>query len=435
MLAIHGGKPLVGAVRVSGSKNAALPIMAASILAHGPVRLCYVPQLSDVATLASVLTELGMTVHRRVDGALHLETVDLRPIQASRRFVRRMRASFCVLGPLLARRRRAVVPLPGGCLIGDRPIDVHLRGLAALGANLRVVGDHCIAQASRLRGTTIDLRGPLGPTVTGTANVLSAAVVARGTTVLTSAACEPEIADLARFLVSLGARIEGIGESTLVVHGVDSLDGGQHTIIPDRIEAATLLLAGLVTGGSVIVEGACAEHLAVPLSTMQASGATITIDGQRITGAANETRKPFSIDARPYPGMPTDLQAQFTVLAGLAGGRSVVRDHVFPDRFAHLAALRRFGMLIERVENTALVVGQTSLSGARANATDLRASAALVLVALAADGRSTISGLRHLRRGYEALDEKLRSLGAHLRMSAPPRSAPVPMPGLLAAAK
>ena len=412
-LRIRGPTRLVGELAASGSKNAALPIMAASILAKEPVRLADVPELTDTATLARLLRKLGVAVEQR-GNEVSIETIDHRPVRADPGLVGRMRASFCVLGPLLARRGRAIVPLPGGCKIGERPIDLHLRGLAALGADIGVERGHVVARARRLTGARVDLTGPRGPTVTGTANVLSAAVLARGTTTITGAACEPEVVDLGRFLQSLGAKIEGLGSNTITVEGVEELGGGEYTIIPDRIETATLLLAAAITRGSVLVTGTAPEHLAAVLEKLCEAGAAIETTATSIRLAMSHRPKPVSILAQPYPGLPTDLQAQWTAWMCLATGRSSVCDGVFPERFAHVAELQRLGADLARRGASVQVAGVDAFRGAEIVACDLRASAALVLAAMAAEGETLIRRAHHLDRGYEHLDKKLTALGARI---------------------
>lgn len=409
---ITGGVPLSGQVRVSGSKNAALPIMAASILADGPVDLLNVPRLKDVTTLARVLRELGIRVSRPTAKRLRLETIDHAAVKAGYRHVRRMRASFCVLGPLLARRGRAVVPLPGGCNIGDRPVDLHLAGLTALGADVRVSGGYVIAESRRLRAASIDMTGPYGPSVTGTANVLSAATLARGTTTIHGAAREPEIVDLGRFLNSLGARISGLGSTTIQIEGVTRLGGGTHRIIPDRIEAATLLLAALATGGWATVQGVRQEFLSSVLEVLNAMGASWEHTADTVTVRSNGRVRPTKICATPYPGIPTDVQAQLMTLASLAAGTSEVSDAVFPERFGHVPELNRLGASIRRHGSRAVVHGVTRLVGTAVRACDLRASAALVIAGLAAEGVTLVERIGHLDRGYEHLERKLRKLGA-----------------------
>jgi UDP-N-acetylglucosamine 1-carboxyvinyltransferase len=409
-----GGTPLSGTVRAGGSKNAALPMMAASILAAEPVRLDGVPHVADVDTMSRLLAQLGMDVGRTPDGGLRLETADPTPVRASYRLVRRMRASFCVLGPLLARRGKAVVPLPGGCNIGPRPVDLHLKGLAALGADLRIEHGHVVARAPRLVGTTIRLAGPRGPTVTGTANVMTAAVLARGVTIITGAAREPEIVDLGNMLNRMGARIAGLGTATLRIRGVEQLHGATYRVIPDRIEAATLLLAAATTRGRVTVVDALPEHLGAVLDALRAAGLEVDVAHDRVTLAAAGPLRPVDITARPYPGIPTDVQAQWMALLSVIPGQSTVRDLVFPGRLMHVAELNRLGARIEVRDGAAVVEGVERLTGAQVTASDLRSSAALVLAGLAAQGKTIVHHVHHLDRGYERLDEKLARLGAHI---------------------
>ena len=299
-----------------------------------------------------------------VDGHLTLETLDPRPVRAREELVRRMRASFCVLGPLLARRGRAVVPLPGGCNIGNRPVDLHLKGLAALGANLRLEHGCVVATARRLIGAAIDLYGPYGPTVTGTANVMSAAVLARGVTTIHGAAVEPEIGELGRFLIALGARISGLETPTIRIEGVDQLGGATHRLLPDRIEAATLLMAAAITGGSATVAGVVPEHLGGVLALLRAAGAEIDTSGDRVSIAVAGRLRAVDVVAQPYPGIPTDVQAQWTALASLADGVSTVEDRVFPARFLHVAGLNRMGARVACRGNAAIVRGVARLGGA-----------------------------------------------------------------------
>ena len=419
-LSIRGGVPLSGTVAVSGAKNAALPMMAAALLTDEPLRLANVPQLTDVRTMARLLQRLGVRVCRD-DDRLTLETIDTRPVRAPLRLVRQMRASFCVLGPLLARRGRAVVPLPGGCRIGDRPVDLHLKGLRALGADIRLRHGAIVARAERLRGATIDLAGPAGPTVTGTANVLCAAVLAEGETLVRGAAREPEIVDLGRMLTAMGAQISGLGADTIQIEGVARLHGAEHTIIPDRIEAATLLLAAAITGGDVTLTRAAPGDMLAVLESLRAAGCRIKADDDCIRLAAPRRPLPVSLSAEPFPGVPTDVQAQWTALMALADGGSQVADRVFPARFQQAAELRRLGARIHVNNGAAHINGVPALSGAALVASDLRASAALVLAGLAAHGETTIAAAHHLDRGYERLDAKLRHLGARItRRDSPP---------------
>jgi len=413
-LRITGGVPLSGTVEAAGSKNAALPIMAAAILADEPVRLEGVPRLLDVRTLWRVLEELGVEVTPILDGGLRLETIDPRPVRARCDLVRRMRASFCVLGPLLARRGRAVVSLPGGCNIGPRPVDRHLAGLAALGAKLRIERGYVVARARRLVGTEISLSGPNGPTVTGTANVLCAAVLAKGVTTIRGAAREPEIVDLGHFLNAIGARIVGLGTSTLRIHGVRELGGASYRIIPDRIEAGTILLAAAISRGQATVTGVVPDHLRAVLAGLRAAGIEVRAGRDWVAVEARDRPEPVNVTAQPYPGIPTDLQAQWMALLATADGTSIIEDRVFPTRLVHAAELNRLGAQITISGHTAVVRGVPRLSGARVLASDLRASAALVLAGLAAEGETRVDRIHHLDRGYERLDEKLRRLGASI---------------------
>ncbi len=387
-------------------------MMAAVLLADGPLVLERVPQLTDVRTMARLLERLGVEVTRSPGNRLRLKTVDPAPAVAPFRLLRRMRAGFCVLGPLLARRGRAVVSLPGGCNLGHRPVDLHLAGLAALGADLRVDRGYVVARARRLTGAPVDLIGPRGSSVTGTANVLSAAVLARGETVIRGAAREPEIVNLGHLLVKMGGRIDGLGTSTLRIRGVDQLGGAAHPVIPDRIEAATLLVAAAMASGRATVAGIVPEQLTAVLAVLDAAGAAVDVGDESISLCAGRALRPIRVVAEPYPGVPTDVQAQLTALACLAGGRSTITDAVFPERFLHVAELCRLGARIERGRAVALVDGVERLAGAPVVASDLRASAALVLAGLAARGTTTVHHIHHLDRGYERLDEKLASLGA-----------------------
>jgi UDP-N-acetylglucosamine 1-carboxyvinyltransferase len=412
---ILGGRRLCGTVRAGGSKNAALPMMAAAILADGPVRLEGVPRLADVDTLSLLLEQLGMEVRRTEDDAILLRSIDPQPVRADYELVRRMRASFCVLGPLVARRGKAVVSLPGGCNVGPRPVDLHLAGLAALGADLRIEHGYVIAEAGHLVGTTVSMAGPRGPTVTGTANILSAAVLAEGRTTITGAALEPEIIDLGRFLNCLGAKIGGLGTPVLEIEGVRRLAGGCHAVIPDRIEAATLLLAAAITRGEVTVAGTVPGHLQAVLEKLRQAGCRVAVQDDRITLAAAGRPRAVEITAEPYPGVPSDVQAQWMALLSLADGRSTVRDLVFRSRFLHAAELNRLGARIELGDAAAVVRGVGRLTGAEVTASDLRASAALVLAGLAAQGETLVHEIHHLDRGYQRLDEKLNLLGADVR--------------------
>lgn len=422
LLIIRGGTPLRGRIAISGSKNATLPILAASLMIDGATRIVGAPRLTDVETLCEVLKTLGVEVSRSFDG-LTVEVRDDSHCLAPYELVRKMRASVCVLGPLLAKRGRAAVSLPGGCNIGDRPIDIHLRGLAALGADLTLDRGYVVGTAKRLRGAEIDLQGPRGSSVTGTANLLMAATLGRGKTVLRRAAEEPEIEDLCRFLIAAGARIEGIGSETLEVTGVEALDSATHRVIPDRIEAGTWMMAAAMTGGDVTLDGVIVDHLDEVVKSLKSANIQIQPMSPReastklptcVRVKASGMLRAVDAIAQPYPRFPTDLQAQWTALMTQAEGRCQIRDEIFPDRFRHLPELVRFGADVVREGSCAVVNGSRRLRGTAVTASDLRASAALVLAALAAEGESIIRHIHHLDRGYERLDEKLASLGAYV---------------------
>ncbi|QDT55352.1 UDP-N-acetylglucosamine 1-carboxyvinyltransferase MurA [Caulifigura coniformis] len=418
MLVIRGGQPLRGTVRTSGAKNAALPIMAACLLTDGPVRLSEVPKLADVDSLSQLLRLLGVDVEATGPQELSLRVIDRQHFTAPYDLVRKMRASICVLGPLVARRGRAKVSLPGGCNIGHRPIDLHLRGLEALGAQIRVEGGYVEASARRLRGATISLAGPCGSTVTGTANIMAAAVLASGVTTITSAALEPEIVDLAEFLNGLGAQITGQGTPEIRIEGVAALSGGKYSVIPDRIEAATLMIAAIATRGEVTITNIQPTHLESVIHLLREAGADIEIEQSgeetRVVAAGRRMLRPIEFSATPYPGVPTDLQAQLTALLTAAAGDSTVTDAVFPNRFMHVSELCRMGARIEHRGDGVVIRGRNRLSGASVMASDLRASAALAVAALAAEGQSVIRRVYHLDRGYERLDLKLQSLGGQV---------------------
>ncbi len=415
MFCIEGGHPLRGTVRVGGSKNAALPIMAASLAIRGEVVLEQVPQLRDVDTMRQLLQAVGAVVDVSNDGRISIDTHEVKSSIAPYELVRQMRASVCVLGPLLARFGTARVSLPGGCNIGHRPIDLHLRGLTALGADIRLEGGYIVASVSQLHGADVDLCGPFGPTVTGTCNVMVAAALAKGRTVIRSAAQEPEVQDFARFLNAAGAKICGAGTSVVEIDGVDQLQEVRHTVIPDRIEAATLALAAAITNGDVTIQNAPTMHMACVLNALHQIGVSVetTQDTLRVRGGG--ILLPANLTAEPYPGLPTDCQAQFMALLSTVQGESRITDRVFPERFMHAAELVRMGANIRIEGNAAIVNGVSKLSGAPVMASDLRASAALVLAALAAEGRTEIRRVYHLDRGYQAFEQKLNLLGAKIQ--------------------
>jgi UDP-N-acetylglucosamine 1-carboxyvinyltransferase len=410
-LVVEGGRPLFGTVPISGAKNAALPVLAATLLAPGEHQLENVPGLADVSMMLSLLGRLGCP--SLWNGRLRLETSRIFFSEAPHDLVRKMRASVLVLGPLLARTGHAHVSLPGGCAIGVRPIDQHLKGLEALGCRFELEDGYVHGRVDKLRGAEIHLDVP---TVGGTENILMAAVLAEGHTVIHNAAAEPEIVDLARFLRSLGARIQGEGSATLEIQGVSSLQPAArpYRIMPDRIEAGTYLVAGAITGGEVTCVGTDPEHLDTTIDALQRAGCTVRVRGDAVTVSRSGPLRPVDIVTAPHPGFPTDMQAQLTALLTLAEGRSTVTETIFENRFMHVAELLRMGADIRIQSNTAVVRGVCGLKGASVMATDLRASAGLVLAALAAEGSSEVLRLHHLDRGYEALVAKLQGIGAHI---------------------
>jgi UDP-N-acetylglucosamine 1-carboxyvinyltransferase len=409
---IHGQHPLAGTVKISGSKNSALPILAATLLTKDPCVVQRVPDLSDVHYMLQILTHLGADVER-ASGIVTVKAEKVNSV-APYEIVRKMRASICVLGPLLGREREATVSLPGGCVIGDRPIDLHLRGFEALGAAVRVHGGNVKVLAPSLRGAKVTLRGKFGTTVLGTGNVLMAAVLAEGETIIDDAACEPEVVDLANFLNKMGAKIQGAGTSRIVIEGVKELHGAEHEVIPDRIEAGTFLVAGAMAGRQVTLSRVRSDHLIAVTDALRACGYHIAEDNGLLAIHPNGAPRSLDIKTQPYPGFPTDMQAQMCALLATAEGESSVTECIFPQRFMHVSELKRMGAAIELDGATARIRGVENLSGAPVMASDLRASAALVLAGLLADGMTEINRVYHIDRGYEMLDEKLGSLGAQI---------------------
>jgi len=409
---VQGGRRLSGRVEVGGSKNATLPILAATLLAPGVYRFTNVPDLKDVSTMLQMLSRFGIVSRRE---ALHELSIDSRNAQnadAPYELVKTMRASIYVLGPLLARYGEARVSLPGGCAWGPRPVDLHIRGMQQLGAEVEIEHGYIVARAAALRGGTIAFDVS---SVGATGNILMAAVTAAGKTVIENAACEPEIQALGHFLRSMGAQIEGLGSPRVVVSGVTSLHPADAPMIPDRIEAGTLLVAGAITGGDV--ETGCVDpaELGSLIGKLEAIGASVEISERSIRLRASERPTPISVTTAPYPGFPTDMQAQFMALLSVARGSSTIVDTIYHDRFTHVAELQRLGADIRVEGNTAHVHGVEALSGAPVMATDLRASAALILAGLVAGGETRVSRVYHLDRGYERLEEKLEALGASIR--------------------
>ena len=411
---IQGGVRLKGEVTVSGSKNAALPILAASLLGDGPSTLRSVPDLADVLAMSDLLGDLGTEVTRDDGGAMTVVVKDESLSHAVYDRVRKMRASICVLGPLLAKRRYVRIAMPGGCAIGARPIDLHLRGLRAMGAKIGLESGDVVATCGRLKGADIFLGGPFGSTVLGTTNVMMAATLAEGTTMIESAACEPEVADLGEFLNAMGAKVTGAGTPRVTIEGVEHLKGTEHTVIPDRIEAGTFIMAAAGTNGNVTVRNVRLDHLMAVMDKLREVGVDVERSGDGVQVASARRLEPVDVTTQPYPGFPTDLQAQLTAVLTLADGNSAITERIFPDRFMHVAELLRMGANIRKEGPTAIVTGAKRLIGAPVMASDLRASAALVMAGLFAKGTTEVRRVYHIDRGYERIEQKLRALGANI---------------------
>ena len=422
---ITGGQRLSGRIRVEGAKNAELPLMATSLLTDGEVTLTNVASLRDIKSMRDLLERLGVKSHIG-DDRVSMQTVDPNAVEAPYELVRVMRASICVLGPMLARRKRAVVSMPGGCAFGDRPVDLHLRGLEKLGAKIELRNGNITATADRLKGATVFLGGPYGSTVLGTANVMSAATLAQGRTIIESAACEPEIVDLANLLIAMGAKIRGAGGPRIVIDGVDELSGTTHRVMPDRIVAATYAIAAAITNGEIVIDDFPLDSLLAVVDRL----ALIGVHVHKVTPDADDAcctvrvtsermLKPTVITTQPHPGFPTDLQAQFMALLCSANGNSVITEKIYPERFMHVAELARMGAQLLRHVPTVVVSGCSRLVGAEVMSSDLRASASLVLAGLAADGETTINRVYHLDRGYQRMEEVLRQLGAKIERVSP----------------
>ncbi|MDK2784569.1 MAG: UDP-N-acetylglucosamine 1-carboxyvinyltransferase [Bacillota bacterium] len=408
-LVIEGGRALNGSVVASGAKNSALPLLVAAALSEEESILENVPQDTDVEVMCSILRALGARVTSDAPGRVRVSGAGLKEPQAPYELVRRMRASFYVAGLLLGRLGRAVVALPGGCSIGSRPVDYHIKGFEALGAKVSLEHGFMKAEAPRLTGAKYYVgRASVGATI----NTMLAAVLAEGTTILENAAREPEVVDVANFLNSMGARIKGAGMDVIRIEGVRKLHGAEHEIIPDRIEAGSYLILGAVAGGEVTVENAIAEHLRALLSSLEAIGVEVKESTTAITVKKKEPLAPLNVVTQPYPGFPTDLQAPLAVLLTQADGVSTLRETIFDGRFKYVDELRRMGADIKVERDTAIITGPVKLTGAPVEATDLRGGMALVIAALAAEGRSEVTGLEHIDRGYEHLTAKLQALGA-----------------------
>ncbi len=410
---INGGVVLRGSVRASGSKNAVLPILAATLLADSPMIVRNVPDLRDVKTTVQLLSEMGVKLEHDASGVIQVDSSQITEFTAPYDLVKTMRASILVLGPLLARFGQAAVSLPGGCAIGTRPVDLHIKGLRALGAEVEVEGGYIRAQAKRLKGAHIVLETV---TVTGTENLLMAAVLAEGTSVIENAAREPEVSDLAHCLVAMGAQIEGIGSDTLTIQGVDSLAGCDYSVLSDRIETGTYLLAAAITGGCVKVTDTQPNLLESVLLKLEQAGAVVE-SGDDWVQVDMQERRPKSVSLRtaPHPAFPTDMQAQFSALNAVADGVATITETIFENRFMHMPELQRMGATIEVQGNTAVITGTPQLYGAPVMATDLRASAGLILAALAAQGETIIDRIYHMDRGYEQIEQKLTQLGANIQ--------------------
>ena len=409
---IKGGTPLRGEVTISGAKNATLPLMAATLLTSEPCVIRRVPNLSDVHFMAEILVSLGATA--KFEGSeLRLQAAKIKGV-GDYELIRKMRGSICILGPLLGRTGKALVSMPGGCVIGARPIDLHLKGLKSLGAKIRIEAGYIDATARKLKGAELFLGGRCGPTVLGTANVMMAAVLAEGVTIIESAACEPEVVDLGNFLNAMGARVCGAGSPTITIAGVKSLHGAEHEVIPDRIETATFAVAAAATRGEVTIRGARPDHLHAVLDKLREAGVKVERDGPALRISRTGQLKAVDITTLPYAGFPTDAQAQMMALMALTPGVSIITERIFESRFMHVSELARLGAEIAIEGPSAIVKGGRPLSGAPVMASDLRASAALVIAGLAARGTTEVSRVYHIDRGYENIDGKLRKLGARI---------------------
>jgi UDP-N-acetylglucosamine 1-carboxyvinyltransferase len=433
---IRGGHRLKGKIEISGSKNSALPIMAACLLADGKSTLKAVPRLSDIDCMAKLLGELGCHVYRHephsshsndrrgsgshpdlpaLNGPLDIEATDETKCEARYDIVKTMRASICVLGPLLAKRGKAVVSIPGGCAIGDRPVDLHVRGLQKLGAEFRTENGNIVGEVhGRLKGCRMYLGGAQGPTVLGTINVLSAAALAEGETVLVGAACEPEVVDCADLLIKMGARIKGHGTPEIRIEGVDKLKGCEHRVIPDRIEVGTFIIAAAITNGELELKNCNLDHLIAVQDRLDEVGVKVQRENGTIYASSSRRINTVEMTTQPYPGFPTDLQAQLMALLCLGDGISVITERIFPDRFLHVGELNRMGARVRKEGPTAIIQGVKELQGASVMASDLRASAALVLAGLVAKGTTRIDRVYHIDRGYEKIERKLAAVGAHI---------------------
>ena len=412
-LIIEGGLRLQGEAVVSGSKNAVLPILAATLLTDEPCVINNVPNLRDTNTMLKILRSLGKNAEF-AKGIVTINPTRHASFIADYKLVSTMRASFCVLGPILAKLKKAKVSLPGGCIIGVRPVDLHLKGIKSLGADITVESGYVHAKASQLKGNQVYLGGVYGSSVLATDNVMMAATLAKGKTIIESAACEPEVADLAEFLIKMGAKIKGHGTPIIEIEGVRQLHGAEHSIIPDRIEAGTLMVAALITKGDITIKNVFYQHLGAVVDKLEEAGASISKTDSSLRVRLKRRLKAINVTTLPYPGFPTDMQAQIMSLMSVTPGISVITEKIYPDRFMHVAELNRMGAHIQREGPHAIVEGVKQLSGAPVMASDLRASASLVLAGLAARGKTQVSRIYHLERGYENLEEKLSKLGGKI---------------------
>ncbi len=430
---IRGGNRLKGKIEISGSKNSALPILAACLVAEGKTTLKGVPRLADIDSMIRLLGELGVSFHRHdpvadprvgdgpaLNGNLDVEVTSEKVVEARYDIVKTMRASICVLGPLLAKRGRAIVSIPGGCAIGDRPVDLHVRGLQKLGAEFHTENGNMVGEVpksrngGRLKGCRMYLGGAQGPTVLGTINVLTAAALAEGETVLVGAACEPEVSDCADMLNKMGAKIKGHGTPEIRIEGVDKLTGCEHRIIPDRIECGTFMIAAAITNGELELKNCNLDHLIAVVDRLEEVGVKIERQNGTIFVSSNRRINPVEMTTQPYPGFPTDIQAQLMALLAIGDGMSVITERIFPDRFLHVGELNRMGARIRKEGPTAIIQGVKELQGAAVMASDLRASAALVLAGLVARGTTKIDRVYHIDRGYEKIEQKLMAVGAEI---------------------
>jgi UDP-N-acetylglucosamine 1-carboxyvinyltransferase len=412
-LVIEGGVKLKGEVVISGSKNAVLPILAATLLTDEPCVIKNVPNLRDTNTMLKILRSLGKNVEFN-KGIVTVSSTRHTSFIADYKLVSTMRASFCVLGPILAKLKKAKVSLPGGCIIGVRPVDLHLKGIKSLGADITIESGYVHAKASQLKGSQVYLGGVYGSSVLATDNVMMAATLAKGETIIESAACEPEVADLAEFLIKMGAKIKGHGTPIIEIEGVRQLHGAEHSIIPDRIEAGTLMVASLITKGDITIKNVFYQHLGAVVDKLEEAGASISKTDSSLRVRLKRKLKAINVTTLPYPGFPTDMQAQIMSLMSITPGISVITEKIYPDRFMHVAELNRMGAHIQREGPHAIVEGVKQLSGAPVMASDLRASASLVLAGLVARGRTSVSRIYHLERGYENMEKKLQVLGAKI---------------------